>query len=258
MTGAISDREQELLRQQNVLARFGELALRSNDLNEILDEACRLVGDALGVELSKVMELQADGSTLLVKAGTGWPPGVVGEVTIHAEEGTSESYAIHTHEPVISADIGAETRFVYPQFIKDAGAKALAIVLIIGADGTTPYGLLQVDSRHPRAFTDADITFLRTYANLIAASVKRLQVASELRSSEDHYRASVEFNPQIPWTADPQGQITGFSDRWLEFTGLTREQALGNGWQHVPHPDDLPNMQAAWQHAIATGEPVPT
>ncbi len=37
----------ELLRQQTVLARFGELALRSDDLQEILTEACRLAGDAL-------------------------------------------------------------------------------------------------------------------------------------------------------------------------------------------------------------------
>ena len=33
-----------LLRQQTILAKFGELALKSDDLDEILTEACRLVG----------------------------------------------------------------------------------------------------------------------------------------------------------------------------------------------------------------------
>jgi hypothetical protein len=33
-----------LLRQQTILARFGELALKSEDIDEILTEACRLVG----------------------------------------------------------------------------------------------------------------------------------------------------------------------------------------------------------------------
>ena len=37
----------DLLRHQTTLARFGELALRSNDLDEILTEACRLAGEAL-------------------------------------------------------------------------------------------------------------------------------------------------------------------------------------------------------------------
>ena len=36
-----------------------------------------------------------------------------------------------------------------------------------------------------------------------------------LREAEDHLRHTVELNPQIPWTADPQGRITGFSERWL-------------------------------------------
>src|ERR1700687_3952279 len=43
----------ELLRQQTALARFGELALRSDDLDEILTEACRLAGEALGTDLAK-------------------------------------------------------------------------------------------------------------------------------------------------------------------------------------------------------------
>ena len=73
----------ELLRQQMTLARFGELALKSDDLDEILTEACRLVGEAVGTDLAKVVELlREDGETLLVRAGVGWKPGVVGEATV--------------------------------------------------------------------------------------------------------------------------------------------------------------------------------
>ena len=39
-----------LLRQQEVLAKFGELALRSDSLDEILTESCRLVAEALGTD----------------------------------------------------------------------------------------------------------------------------------------------------------------------------------------------------------------
>ena len=66
--------EAALLRQQDVLATFGELALRSDDLDEILNEACRLVGKALGTDLAKAMELQEDGITLFVRAGVRWKP----------------------------------------------------------------------------------------------------------------------------------------------------------------------------------------
>jgi len=174
---------QELLRQQTTLAKFGELALKSNILDEILTEACRLVGEALGTDLAKVVELQKDGETLLVRAGVGWKPGVVGEVKLKVEDGTSEGHAIRTGEAVISADIDREERFEYAPFLKDNGVRAIVNVLIIGADGEPPFGILQVDSREAREFAESDITFLRGYANLVAAAVSRLRILDEVRGS---------------------------------------------------------------------------
>jgi signal transduction histidine kinase/ActR/RegA family two-component response regulator len=176
----------ELLRQQTTLARFGELALRSDDLEEILTEACRLAGEALGTDLAKVVELQEDGKTLLVRAGVGWKPGVVGVATITAEVDTSEGHALRTGEPMISPDIATETRFKYSQFLIDNNVRAVANVLIISGQGKPPFGILQIDSRVPRQFTENDTLFLRSYANLIAAAVDRLRqrLALEERVAE--------------------------------------------------------------------------
>ena len=76
----------------------------------------------------------------------------------------------------------------------------------------------------------------------------------ELVAELDRLRWLVEANPQVPWTADAEGNITDFSQRWLDLTGLTREQALGRGWIQAPHPDDLPHMMEAWTRSLATGE----
>jgi len=131
----------ELLRQQTILARFGELALRSDDLDEILTESCRLVGEALGTDLAKVVELQEDGQTLLVRAGVGWKPGVVGVATIMVADDTSEGHALKTGKPLISPDIATETRFKYPPFLSENGVRAVANVIIIGGKGRPPYGI---------------------------------------------------------------------------------------------------------------------
>ena len=53
---------EKLLDQQRVLAEFGEFALRAEDLDGILNEACRLVGGALRTDLAKVAELLPDGN----------------------------------------------------------------------------------------------------------------------------------------------------------------------------------------------------
>src|ERR1700691_5693042 len=173
----------ELLRQQTALARFGELALRSDDLEEILTEACRLAGEALGTDLAKVVELQGDGKTLVVRAGVGWKPGVIGVATIMAERDTSEGHALRTGEPMISPDIATETRFKYSQFLIDNNVRAIANVLIIGGQGRPPFGILQIDSHVPRQFTESDTLFLRSYANLLAGAVDRLRMYRALEET---------------------------------------------------------------------------
>jgi signal transduction histidine kinase len=180
------------LRQQTILAKFGELALKSNDLGEILTEACRLVGEALGTDLAKIVELQDDGHTLLVRAGVGWKPGVVGKVTIQAEDDTSEGLALKTGEPMISPDIGKETRFTYPPFLTENGVRAVANVVIIGGKDRPPFGILQIDSREPRQFTREDTVFLRSYANLVAAAVDRLRIMEDVREADELLRRSHE------------------------------------------------------------------
>ncbi len=192
MSDADKAGQSELLRQQTILARFGELALRSDDLDEILTESCRLVGEALGTDLAKVVELQADGETLLVRVGVGWKPGVVGVATIKAADDTSEGHALKTGKPMISPDIATETRFRYPPFLVENGVRSVANVIIIGGKGRPPYGILQVDSRTPREFTETDTAFLSGYANLLAATVDRLRVIGEVRDEEAQRRAVLE------------------------------------------------------------------
>jgi GAF domain-containing protein len=68
----------ELIERQRILADFGEFALRSDDLQEVLTEGCRLVSRALGADLSKVLELEPGGETAVMRAGVGWKAGTVG------------------------------------------------------------------------------------------------------------------------------------------------------------------------------------
>ena len=75
-----------MLAQQGVLAEFGEFALRADHLVAILNAACQLVGRTISTELAKIIERQADGQALFVRAGVGWRPGVVDQLTLSIEE----------------------------------------------------------------------------------------------------------------------------------------------------------------------------
>ncbi len=172
-----------MLRQQTIMAQFGHFALESERLDAILNEACRLVGGALGTELSKVVEVLPDRDTLLVRAGVGWRPGVVGFKSSPIDPASSEGFALHSGKPMISVDVEHEHRFTYADFLKSHGVKAIVNVPIPGMRGRLAFGLLQVDSRVPRAFDENDIQFLTGYANLLASAVDRLLVFDNMQDA---------------------------------------------------------------------------
>jgi PAS domain S-box-containing protein len=73
-----------------------------------------------------------------------------------------------------------------------------------------------------------------------------------LQESEDHFRHTVELNPQIAWTASPDGKLAQMGSRWKDWTGRS---GLNSVWADVVHPDDLEVLVAAWKHSFATGTP---
>jgi GAF domain-containing protein len=143
-----------MMERQQVLADFGELALRSQNLDKILTEACRLVGEALETGCAKVLEILPAERQLLVWAGVGWDPDIVGNVRMPMEEHSAETFAIEAGRPVVSQDIGKEHSFDVPPFMKEAGVVALVNVPIF-LPGGRAYGLLQVDDTEPRDYGGA-------------------------------------------------------------------------------------------------------
>ncbi|WP_373324018.1 PAS domain-containing protein [Methylobacterium hispanicum] len=89
-----------------------------------------------------------------------------------------------------------------------------------------------------------------------AETTNRVFGEAALRESEDHYRHTVELNPQVPWTCDPAGNITSYSNRWLELTGQAPGEPDGAGWAKALHPDDVPWTMTVFAASLSSGEPV--
>lgn len=104
------------------------------------------------------------------------------------------------------------------------------------AAGNRPVGILEINN---------DVTEQR-----------RAQEA--LQESQQQWRLLADALPHLAWIARPDGSITFLNRRWVEYTGMPVEQALGRGcWQAI-HPDDLPATEACWAHSLATGSPYET
>jgi PAS domain S-box-containing protein len=64
----------------------------------------------------------------------------------------------------------------------------------------------------------------------------------------------IEAIPQIAWTNMPDGKVVYFNQRWYEYTGITEEESLKDGWQSTLHPDDLPRTLDYWNFSLQNGE----
>jgi PAS domain S-box-containing protein len=76
-----------------------------------------------------------------------------------------------------------------------------------------------------------------------------------LRESEQQFHTLADSIPQLAWTARPDGCIFWYNRRWYEYTGTTREQMEGWGWQSVHDPAELPRVLTNWKNALAREEP---
>ncbi len=59
----------------------------------------------------------------------------------------------------------------------------------------------------------------------------------------------------IAWTSVPEGCVELINKRWCEYTGLSIDEAKGQAWKSVVHPDDLPALLQGWRSMVASGKP---
>jgi PAS domain S-box-containing protein len=81
---------------------------------------------------------------------------------------------------------------------------------------------------------------------------KRIQAEEALRAEESRYQALAEISPVGIFRADAQGQTTYFNPRWCQITGLSANDALGEGWLSAVHPQDREQVARSWYEAIQT------
>jgi PAS domain S-box-containing protein len=182
-------------RQQEAVARLGERALTEVDLQKLFEEVVATVAEILDVEFVKILELVPGDAELLLRAGIGWKPGLIG--TAHESTGrhSQAGYVLASGGPVSVIDLKSETRFAIPPLLHDHGVTSGVSVPIAGRDGRA-YGVLGSHTAKRRRFEEYDVSFLTAIANVIAGAIQRRQLdqRQELMIRELRHRSGNLFS----------------------------------------------------------------
>jgi len=184
------------IRQQELLAELGVLALQRTSLIGMLNHTVRMTAEGLGAEYCKVMEYLPAETRLLVRAGVGWGEGVVGVARVGADLASPAGYALRTGKPVISNHLENEQRFRTPELLVEHGIRR-AMNVILQGDGA-PFGVLEVDSKSEGEFSEHDIAFLQGAANILGMAIEQQQYQRKLQAALDRHQVLLkEVNHRV-------------------------------------------------------------
>jgi len=196
-------RERELeqrAHQQQVVADLGQLALETDDLDELMHDASRQIATVLDTDYAKVLDLDDAGEDLLLRQGVGWDDGLVGTATVAAVEANSQAaYTLEQDRPIVVEDLETDERFSGPALLTNHDVRS-GISTIIGSVDD-PWGILATHDTDPQQFTDEDITFIQSVANVLAEAIERQQYRTELEDLVADLEESNERLEQFAYAA---------------------------------------------------------
>lgn len=82
----------------------------------------------------------------------------------------------------------------------------------------------------------------------------QLLARKKIESSEARFRLMADIMPQIVWTSDANGNLNYYNQAVFDYSGLSLEQIIENGWLQIVHPDEREENIQVWMESIETGK----
>ncbi|MBB3021074.1 diguanylate cyclase (GGDEF)-like protein/PAS domain S-box-containing protein [Microvirga lupini] len=234
--------------------RVLEMIAAGRPLGEVLTALCRLAEDQINGARCSVLLFDPLRQLLRNGAAPNLPAAynaAIDNLPIGPAVGSCGT-AAYRRSTVIVSDIASDPLWApWRDLALQHGLQACwsKPILTRSGDVLGTFGFYYAEPRSP---TQSEMASIDGVSHLAALAIERQRSEAALRESEEHYRYSVELNPQIPWTADAKGNVISTSSRWSQLMGGTTDKTEGSGWATAVHPEDLPFVRENWFEAVRT------
>jgi two-component sensor histidine kinase len=169
-----------LRRYRRFVLDFALGALDQTELTPLLQRATECVAAGVEIDRTKVLRYRAAPRDLLVIAGVGWKPGVVGRATLPSGMRSPPGRSVQTNAPVTIDDLPNDPGYDYSDLLRDHGIVSVVNVPIPVDDKV--WGVLEVDSTGHREFDEEDSDFLCGFARIIGRTIENRRREEEAQA----------------------------------------------------------------------------
>ena len=179
------------VRELRFLQRLALMASSTLDTRELMHLVISETTEAAVTDVCSIYLLDPDGEALLLTATNGLSQAGVGRVRLKIGEGIT-GWAAAERRPVVVTDVRAEPRFRWLHGVDQARFVSMCSVPIISGDRLV--GVLNVQTDHPREFSEADVGLLSAIAAQVAGALERGELQARLQARLMELRRSEEIN----------------------------------------------------------------
>lgn len=223
--------------QQQAVADLGQLALEGCPRDVLFAHAMSDLARGLDLRYVKLLELTPDRNNLIVRAGIGWRPGVVGTAVVPADARSQAGFTLLSEDTVVVRDFRTETRFRAPKLLTDHGIRCGASIIV--GPLHDPWGVLGVhESDVGRCGLDRhDINFVRSVANVLWLFLRNEKSQRETERERRALRSFADAMPIMFSIVGKDGRYEYVNEAYRAF-GATPDAVVGR------HVSDLLDAEA--------------
>ncbi|MCG7392525.1 PAS domain-containing protein [Microvirga sp. ACRRW] len=133
-------------------------------------------------------------------------------------------------------------------FYSSVNIKAILTVPLM--KGERLIGLFYASTSRPRPWSSDEVALVIDVAERTWIAVERARAERKLRETETRFKIIAESLPALVWILNPNIELIYTNERWVKYSGLNPEQALGHSWTRAIHPDDWARMEIDLQEVV--------